>query len=125
MDKVMIDLPVPYVDERGKIQVLTDFPVGSVVLIESTNGSIRANHYHKKDNHYCYLISGCIEYYHRPVGSDEEPEKIIIQPGQLFYSPPMVEHAMKFTEDSVFLALTKRNREQKNYENDLVRVKLI
>lgn len=121
----MIDLPVPYVDERGKIQVLTDFPVGSVVLIESTNGSIRANHYHKEDNHYCYLISGCIEYYHRPVGSDEEPEKIIIQPGQLFYSPPMVEHAMKFTEDSVFLALTKRNREQKNYENDLVRVKLI
>ena len=99
--------------------------IRSAVLIESKKGSRRANHYHKVDWHYCYIISGSIEYYYRPVNSDKEPMKILIKTGQVFYTPPMVEHAMVFPEDTVFLTLGGGTRLHEDYENDLVRVNLV
>ena len=45
----------------------------SAVMISSNAGSPRANHYHKTDWHYCYVVSGEIEYLHRPTGSDDAP----------------------------------------------------
>ncbi len=124
-DKVIVDLPGPFVDERGFIQVLLDLPVASVLAIHCKKGAVRANHYHKEDFHYCYLASGSMEYYWRPAGSAEKPKMLKIHAGQLFYSPPMVEHAMKFLEDSIFYAFSKLSRKQENYEADVVRIKLI
>ena len=95
------------------------------LIIESKKGSIRANHYHLKDWHYCYVISGCIEYYERKVGDNSKPIKNKIKAGEMFYTPPMVEHAMLFPEDTVFLTLAGGTRTEKDYESDLVRVKLI
>jgi len=43
----------------------------------------------------------------------------------MFYTPPMVEHAMKFLDDSVFYVFSNSNREQSNYEADVVRIQLI
>ena len=53
------------------------------MLIDSKKGTLRANHYHKTDWHYCYVISGSIEYYHRPTGSDQEPECVVARAGDL------------------------------------------
>jgi len=125
MDNIICDLPTPFVDDRGSLQLLVDYSIGSVVLISSKKGTVRANHYHHDDEHHCYLVSGQIEYYHRPVGSTEDPEMVVIEPGQMFYTPSNLEHAMKFTEDSVFLTFGKRHRTQEDYEADLVRVNLI
>ena len=125
MDKVIINLPIPYTDDRGNIQMLIDLPIRSALVITSKKGSVRANHYHKKDEHYCYLASGRIEYYHRPVGSIHPPEVVIIEPGQLFHTPPMIEHAMKFLENSVFYVFSRLDRHQDNYESDVVRVTLV
>lgn len=125
MNKVIVDLPPPFNDSRGSIQMLVDIPIGSILVITSKKGSIRANHYHKNDDHYCYLASGCIEYYYRSAGTTHPPEVITVEKGQLFYTPPMVEHAMKFLEDSTFYVFSKKNRKQINYESDVVRVKLI
>lgn len=122
---ILIELPEAFCDERGKIQNLNIKNFSDSVLIESKKDSIRANHYHQSDSHYCYLINGQIHYYHRRVGSQGEPEKIVIQPGQMFYTPPLVEHAMYFAKDSLFLAFTSRPRDQKSYEDDIVRVELI
>jgi quercetin dioxygenase-like cupin family protein len=105
--------------------MLIDFPVASVSVITSKKGSVRANHYHKKDDHYCFLASGRIEYYCRPTGNAQPPEVVTIEPGQLFYTPPMIEHAMKFLEDSVFYVFSKLNRDHDNYESDVVRVELV
>jgi len=124
-DKVICPLPEPYADARGAIQMLIDFPIGSVHVITSRAGAIRANHYHKEDDHHCYLASGRIEYYDRPAGSAAPPRLTVIEPGQMFYSPPMVEHAMKFTEDSVFYVFAKLRRRPEEYEADVVRVALI
>ena len=124
----ILPLKKPYRDDRGIIQnlvSLNESQMRSAVLIESKKGSLRANHYHKVDWHYCYIISGSIEYYYRPTNSDKEPIKILINAGQVFYTPPMVEHAMVFPEDTIFLTLGGGTRIHEDYENDLVRVNLV
>jgi len=118
----------PYKDERGSIQSLVSMEepaMGSAVWITSKKGSIRGNHYHKKDWHYCYVVSGSIEYHHRPVNSPQTPERLLIKAGEMFYTPPMIEHAMLFPEETVFLTLGGGARTPEAYEEDLVRVRLI
>lgn len=122
MSEVIKELPKPFVDDRGEIQNLLSDHNGSCVIIKSVKGSQRANHYHKEDYHYCYLISGGITYSERPVGSTETPKEYTITPGTMFYTGPLVEHCMYFTEDSVFLTFGGGTRSQEDYENDLVRI---
>ena len=122
---VLINLDLEYNDERGSIIPLVDLPMKSCVLIISEKDTVRANHYHKTDWHFCYVIEGEIDYYHRDKGSTNIPEKIKIKKGQLFFTPPMVEHAMVFTKKTTFLTLGRNSRDQKVYEEDVERVTLI
>lgn len=121
----LVTLEEPFADARGRIQPLVDLMMESAVLIESTKGSLRANHYHKTDWHYCYVLSGCIEYYHRKTGSDAEPECIVVKAGQMVFTPPLVDHGMKFPEDTVFLTLSRNPRDQESYEADVVRIEML
>lgn len=121
----IVPLEAAFVDDRGAIQPLVDTLMQSAVLIESKKGAMRANHYHKTDWHYCYVLSGCIEYYHRPTGSTDEPECIRVESGQMVFTPPMVDHAMHFPEDSVFLTLSRNPRDQVSYEADVVRIEMV
>ena len=120
-----VPLEKPFIDKRGKIQPLVDLMMKSAVMIESKKGSLRANHYHKTDWHYCYVVSGCIEYYHRPTGSDAEPECVLVRAGEMVFTPPMVDHGMKFPTDTVFLTLARNPRNQEAYEADVVRIDMI
>jgi len=124
-DEAIVPLEKPYVDDRGAIQPLVDRMMRSAVMIESKKGALRANHYHKTDWHYCYVMSGCIEYYHRPTGSEEEPEMLLVKGGQMVFTPPMIDHGMKFPEDTVFLTLSRNPRDQATYEADVVRVDML
>ena len=121
----VVKLENPFADVRGKIQPLVDVMMRSAVLIESKAGSLRANHYHKTDWHYCYVLSGTIEYIHRPTGSNKEPETIIVNRGEMVFTPPMIDHAMKFPVDTVFLTLSRNPRDQETYEADVVRVDFV
>ena len=112
----------PFRDARGEILNLIDAPFTSAAVIRSVKGAVRANHFHKTDYHYCWLQSGGLVYYHRPVGSTRRPERWTIKPGQLFYTPPKFEHMMEFTKASVLIVLSRNNREMANYEADTVRV---
>jgi dTDP-4-dehydrorhamnose 3,5-epimerase-like enzyme len=123
--EVQIELEKPFIDERGGIQPLVDLPMKSCVLISSKKNTIRANHYHKTDWHFCYVMEGSIDYYHRKVGDTNSPQLEKIKKGKLFFTPPMVEHAMVFHEDTVFLTLGGNSRIQLEYELDLVRIDLI
>ena len=120
--KVIVPLEKPFADERGEIQPLVDLMMESCVLIHSRKGSVRANHYHRSDWHFCYVLSGSIEYLHRPQGSMREPGSVLVQEGQLFFTPPMVEHQMIFPEKTSFLVLGRNSRVQAVYEADVVRV---
>lgn len=120
--EVLVPLRQPFVDDRGQIQNLLDLPLESVAVIRSVKGAVRGNHYHKTDFHYCWLQSGGMVYFHRPAGSNAPPQRWVIRPGQLFYTPPLYEHAMHFTEDAVMFAFARNNREMPSYEADTVRV---
>ena len=120
--EVIVLLPDPFVDARGAIQPLVDEDIKSCVLISSKKGTVRANHYHKTDWHYCYVLEGRIEYYHRPTGSNAPPEKVMVKTGQMFFTPPMVDHSMVFPEDTVFITWGRNSRLQEVYEADVVRI---
>lgn len=122
---VIVPMEKPFADARGEIQPLVDLPMESAVLISSKKGTVRANHYHKTDWHFCYVISGMIEYHHRPHGSSAKPEKVVIKQGQQFFTPPQVDHAMVFPEDTVFLTLGRNSRRQEVYEADIERIELV
>jgi len=92
----VVKLEKPFIDARGNIQPLVDEMMRSAVMIESKAGSIRANHFHKTDWHYCYVISGQLEYLHRPTGSDAEPAVIVVDEGEMVFTPPLVDHGMRF-----------------------------
>ena len=120
--RVIIPLRKPFVDARGEIRNLIDAPFTSAAVIRSVKGAVRGNHYHKTDYHYCWLQSGGMVYLHRPMGQRGLPRRWVIKPGQMFYTPPLYEHAMHFTKDSVLLVFARNNREMANYEADTVRV---
>lgn len=121
----IVPLETPHVDDRGEIIPLVDALMQSAVLITSRKGAVRANHYHKTDWHYCYVMKGSIEYYHRPTGSDAPAEMVLVKEGEMVFTPPMVDHAMVFPEDSVFLTLGRNPRDQDSYEQDVVRIEPI
>lgn len=115
-------------DERGSLSHLLENEKGitSAVLIVCKKGAVRANHYHKKDTHHSYMINGKMEYYSRNLHTkNAKLRKIIVNEGEIVTTPPMTLHAMKFLQDSLFLALTTESRKQKEYEKDTVRVKVI
>ena len=123
--KPLVDLEKPFIDNRGSIQPLVDLLMKSAVMIHSKAGSLRANHYHKTDWHYCYVIYGKINYYHRELNSNKEPELLVVEKGRMVFTPPLVEHCMKFPEDTLFLTLSRNPRDQETYEADVVRTNLI
>ena len=125
MEEPLVDLPAPFVDGRGAIQPLVDEPLGSAQMISCKKGSVRGNHHHRSDWHYCYVVSGRIEYYWRPAGSSESPRHTLVEAGQMFFTPAMTDHAMLFPEDTTFLNLARNPRDQHSYEEDIVRVQLV
>lgn len=115
------------IDKRGEMTYLikdVKEPIQSVLLITCKKGSIRANHIHTKDSHYCYILSGSMEYSYKEDGN-REIKSVIVKQGEAVYTPPHEAHAMKFLEDSEFLAFTTEKRKRNKYEADLRRINLI
>ena len=116
-----------FTDKRGIITHLMDVTgeITSVLFITSKRGAIRANHYHKKDIHHVYLISGEFEYSEKKVKGKDLIETVTIKPGDLVKTNPMTIHAMKFTKISSMIVLTTESRNQDHYEKDTVRIELV
>ncbi len=117
-----------FVDERGFISRIVNnskFPIKSVLYIERKAGTVSANHFHKKDAHYIYCIKGKIKYYEKDMRKKGKLSFVILTPGDLVLSKPMIAHATEFLEDTVFFAFAAETRNHKAYEDDTVRVKLV
>jgi len=127
--KLIKGIAPEFIDARGAITMVldeNDMPVKSVLLITCTKGAVRANHFHKEDSHWAFMLTGKMRYTEAPVGAgDDKKEVAIVEAGDMVYSPPMVMHAMEFLEDSVFLAFATKSRKDGAYEDDTVRVNLV
>ena len=115
-----------FTDERGVISKIleSELPIQSILRITSTKGSVRSNHYHKHDTHWCYVLSGRMEW-HEISQEGDETEREILMPGDMVETPPMMIHAARALEDSEFLAFSTETRGHDAYEEDTVRVLLI
>ena len=82
-EKDLINLPKGYEDERGIIQPLCDLNMKSASLIVSKPNTWRANHYHKTDWHYIYVLKGSFEYYFRKTNSGDKIQKKIVKKNEL------------------------------------------
>ncbi|OGW86268.1 MAG: hypothetical protein A3C35_03605 [Omnitrophica bacterium RIFCSPHIGHO2_02_FULL_46_11] len=107
-------------DWRGEIYNLFEGRLGHVALITSKKGSVRANHYHKEDHQYIYLVSGAYKSYSCDIQNPNKKQVLEVKPGDIVETPPLIAHAQKFTEDSVFLAFSTREREEGKYEDDTI-----
>lgn len=116
-------------DKRGFIARLIDqdkFPLQSVLYIKSKKGTVRANHYHTKDVHYVFCVSGRFRYWEKDVRRPRAKlQAVVLKPGDMVLTLPMMAHAMEFLEDTVFLAFTTEGRAQNKYEQEIVRVELV
>lgn len=110
-----------YEDERGKIiEIMKN---ADVLQITSKKNSKRAQHYHKTSSHWSLITKGSFAYYERPVGSNSQPIKIILNSGDIHFTGPQVEHLFVALEDSEFLCFSSGSRSQSEYESDLIRIK--
>ena len=104
-----------FVDARGEITNLLEVSIAHITYITSRAGALRGNHFHQEDTHYSYLVSGKFEYSEM---HDGVVESTLMEPGDMVFSPAGVPHAMKFFEESVFMAFTTRERDAGKYDED-------
>ncbi len=122
-----VPLPEAFRNDAGAIQNLCLRPVTSVAVIHSRPGTRRANHWHRTDWHFAYVVSGEVVYFERPVGSSEDPLATArsFPAGTMFFTPPGVEHCMFFPVETTFVTLARNVRSHESHEADLVRVELV
>ena len=115
-----------FVDKRGYISRILDqdkVKIRSVLIIESKKNSVRGNHYHKKDIHFVYCLSGKFKYSEKNVkSSNSKIASVILKPRDLVFTKPMFWHQMEFMEKTIFFAFTTETRKQSHYETDTVRL---
>lgn len=124
----VIKIRPDFKDKRGAISKVLDLTkpkIASVLFIERKKGSVGANHFHKKDAHYLYIVTGKVK--HSEVNMKKKSAKIesvILKPGDLILVSPMVGHKDEFLEDTTFFAFTTEARNQKHYEKDTTRISI-
>lgn len=119
--KIPVNKPVQ-TDSRGFIQNLLFHPVQSIALIRSRKGTVRSNHYHKKNGHFLYVIRGEMKYYERDLNDETGAKSTIItvKKGEMIWTAPNKVHKTVFTKNTLLLSLTL-NTSQADQEMDTIR----
>lgn len=122
-----VHLPINYADDRGSIRdIFVSNPKDHCCIITFTEGSVRANHFHKLSTQYTYLLDGELTMFTVKVDSNGvyvgEVESEILQPGDLVTHPPLNAHAFIANKNSSILAFADGLRGGDNYESDVYRL---
>ena len=102
-------------DSRGSILSIVDEKIRNVSIITCLPKTIRSNHWHKKDWHYMYVLSGSFDYYYKPTNSKIKLKCVHVKAGEMIFTPPMEDHATVFLEDCNLLAMSRNPRDQKGH----------
>ncbi len=106
-----------YKDSRGKISnhELTE-PINMIGLIDSKEGTVRANHFHPQQEQKCLFIKGqIIEVFQDLLNPGSPKITQVVNEGQQSIIKPNVAHTMVFSKDTIFLNLVRGEREHENY----------
>ena len=122
--KIKFKIGKTFRDKRGWLKKILDGNFSSCIEVYSKKGTIRANHYHKKDKHFIYIISGEILYFHKDLNKNAKTKASLMKKNDLFFTPMMQEHMAYFTKNTHFLAFSTRKRTKFDYEKDLIRVNM-
>lgn len=110
-------------DSRGEFINLIDDKIKNISFLRSKKNTIRSNHYHLKDWHYIYVISGSIHYLFRKVDK-KKINYLFVNSGQIIFTPPMEIHTTYFSEDTKMIVANSQSRNKRTYEEDLIRFEL-
>ena len=113
-----------YKDKRGYLLNILDKGFSSCIEIYSKKKTIRANHYHKKDEHFAYILKGKILFFYRDRKKNSKLNYKIVKKGDLFFTTYKQDHMAYFLENTHFLAFSSRKRSKFDYEKDLVRLNM-
>ena len=120
----IIDLKEKFGDNRGFIQPLCDLNMKSASLIYTKADQWRANHYHKKDEHFCYILKGEILFFYRNRKKGSKLNYKVMRKGDLFFTTYQQDHLAYFIKNTHFLSYSSRKRDKFDYEQDLVRLNM-
>ena len=111
-------------DTRGSIVSIVDDDIQNVSLITCYAGSIRSNHYHKKDFHYMYVLEGEIDYFYKDINNDIV-NYFKVKKNDIIFTPKNEIHATYFPFQTKLIVSSMLPRDQETYENDTLRVEFI
>tara|TARA_Y100000590_G_scaffold428245_1_gene539330 strand:- start:927 stop:1352 length:426 start_codon:yes stop_codon:yes gene_type:complete len=111
-------------DKRGYLLKILEGNFSSSIEIFSKKGTIRANHYHKKDEHFCYILKGKILFFYRNRKKNSKLNYKVMKKGDLFFTTFQQDHLAYFLKDTHFLSYSSRKRDKFDYEKDLVRLNM-
>lgn len=116
-----------HTDERGTItDMFYNKAMNHGCIITNEPGAIRGNHYHKLTTQYTLVLNGTLNYYSKPVDSDEPVQMFVAGHGDMMISEPGEIHAMMTgAHGCTFLAFAEGPRGGEDYESDTYRVESI
>lgn len=120
-DDIKIPRSEPFVDQRGTIENIWLGNSGSITLITSKQGAIRAQHRHTGgDWHTCRILEGSVRYVEEENGIRQE---WVFNKDDHFFTKPEVYHEMHFITDCVMLTANGISKSPIEYEKHLIRGK--
>lgn len=111
-------------DQRGSIiDMFYDENINHVAIVTSEPGALRGNHYHKQSTQHMLMTKGSLEYWYKPLNSDEAAKMVVVIEGDIVSTPPNEIHALKICpEGNQFIVFSEGVRGGMDYEEDTFRV---
>ncbi len=116
-----------HADDRGVIaDVFYGTTINHVAIINSEPNAVRGNHYHKETTQHMLITKGALEYWYKPVDSEEPAQMYLATVGDLVSTPPLEIHALKIAQEgNEFVVFSEGKRGGMDYESDTYRVESI
>ena len=116
-----------HVDSRGSIvDVFYNDSIEHVAVVDTEPNQLRGNHYHKQSTQHMLMTKGSLEYWYKPVDSDEPAEMVVAEVGDIVSTLPNEIHALVIREDgNQFIVFSEGVRGGMDYESDTFRVDCI
>ena len=110
-------------DDRGTItDIFYNTNINHVAIIDSEPGALRGNHYHKETTQHMLMTKGSLEYWYKPVDSNEPAKMVLAKEGDIVTTPPHEIHALVITDEgNQFVVFSEGKRGGKDYESDTFR----